>query len=184
MDFIGERYFPEQSWAFWKTGDFPMNENIELFQRQRLDAWADELARSPRHRFYIERFLLNLLHELHPAPQTAWPSEMPTWLLRALQEIERPEHFTRGVAGFVSLTGYSREHATRCLRQFVGITPTDLVNRARMAHAAHLLVMSHQSIIEIGLSCGLDNLSHFYVLFRAHYGMTPRAYRSAHRKTF
>ena len=183
LDFLGNRYFSDRLWAFWENGRQPMVQQIDGFQTQLFDHWANELARSPREPFYIERFLLNLLNELNPPYDRQWPTNTPDWLIHACREIQKPAYFVEGVPAFVRLTGYSREHAARCLRQFAGATPTAIVNRARLTHAAHLLEMSQQGILEIALSCGIDNLSHFYKLFQAQYGVTPRAYRLAHRKT-
>jgi AraC family cel operon transcriptional repressor len=42
--------------------------------------------------------------------------------------------------------------------------------------------MGDQEILDIALDCGIGNLSHFYSLFRAETGMTPRAYRLSHRQ--
>jgi AraC family cel operon transcriptional repressor len=184
MDFLGERYFAGQNWAFWQNGNQPMMQRIEAAQIQLLEREADNLARSPRESFYIERFLLNLLYELHPQHAAPWATETPIWLVRACREIENPENFAEGVSALVRLCGYSREHVTRCLRQYRNITPTELINHARMSHAAHQLEMSNRTILDIALSCGIENLSHFYALFRTRYGVTPRAYRLAHRRMF
>ena len=46
-----------------------------------------------------------------------------------------------------------------------------------MEHAARMLAGSDDSISQIALECGLENLSHFYRMFRGHYALTPRAYR-------
>ena len=62
------------------------------------------------------------------------------------------------------------------------MTPTAYVNNIRMTYAMRQLEMGSHEIIQIALDCGITNLSHFYSLFRARTGMTPRAYRISHRK--
>jgi AraC-like DNA-binding protein len=37
------------------------------------------------------------------------------------------------------------------------------------------------SITDVSLACGFGDLSHFYRLFRARFGMTPREVRITHR---
>ena len=51
-----------------------------------------------------------------------------------------------------------------------------------MQYAATALGSSDRSISDIALDCGIENMSHFYKLFRAHYGVTPRAYRMVHAR--
>ena len=51
-----------------------------------------------------------------------------------------------------------------------------------MQYAAMALGSSDQSISGVALDCGIENMSHFYKLFRAHYGVTPRAYRTVHAR--
>jgi AraC family cel operon transcriptional repressor len=72
------------------------------------------------------------------------------------------------------------EHLARQVRQHLHKTPTDIVNEARLAHAASELQSSGRAITEIALECGVENLSHFYKLFREHFGCTPRQYRLRH----
>ena len=148
----------------------------------RLNRQADELAQAPRERLHIERFLLNLFVELQFPADDPPPDDAPDWLLHACREIRKPEHFSHGAERFVRLACRSREHVARSARQFLGVTPTDYVNRCRMDYAAGRLAMSNQEITEIALDCGIGNLSHFYELFRARFNMPPGAYRKSRRK--
>ena len=43
------------------------------------------------------------------------------------------------------------------------------------------LATSDEPITSIALDCGLENLGHFYRLFHARYGSTPRGYRLRQR---
>jgi AraC family cel operon transcriptional repressor len=51
-----------------------------------------------------------------------------------------------------------------------------------MEFAARELRVTSRPIADIALDCGLNNLSHFYSLFRSAHGQTPRAYRLAHHR--
>ena len=157
----------------WQVGPA----RLDLLNRQ-----ADELAQAPRERLHIERFLLNLFVELQSPTDDPGPQDMPGWLFHACREIRKPEHFPHGAERFVRLACRSREHVARTARQFLGVTPTDCVNSARMDYAAGRLAMSNQEIMEIALDCGIGNLSHFYELFRARFHMPPGAYRKSRRK--
>jgi len=144
--------------------------------------WADELSRSPREHLYLERFLLNILAELTLQQNEAPVLDAPEWLAQACRAIRKPEHFSRGAGEFHRLCGRSREHVARSVRLYFATTPTDYVNGVRLDYAKRQLEMGDRSILDIALDCGMENLSHFYVQFRALTGTTPRKYRLSHRK--
>jgi len=177
---LGARYFPGQ--AFWQTGKLPVMHQVEPGQLRRLNRWADDLSQAPRQRLYLDRFLLNVLTELAGSHEEAPPEEAPDWLVEACRAIQKRENFSGGVERFLKLCGRSREHAARTVRQQLGTTPTDYVNRIRIAYAQRQLEMGDQGILDIALDCGIENLSHFYSLFRERTGVTPRAYRLAHHR--
>ncbi len=125
------RRYPAGLWPAAQDGRLPPAwqvgpSRLGLFNRQ-----ADELAQAPRERLHIERFLLNLFVELQTGTGHPLPEDAPDWLLRANREIQKPEHFPHGVERFVSLACRSREHVARSARQYLGITPTECVNRSR-----------------------------------------------------
>ena len=70
------------------------------------------------------------------------------------------------------------EHVCREMQRHLGVSPTAYVNRLRMEHAAMRLGDSKLPVEDIARTCGIENLSHFYRLFRQHYGTTPKKYRT------
>ncbi len=182
LDFFKPRYFPASTWPFSPIARYPVTHEIESFQRHRFNQWADELARSPRERLYLDRFLLNVLADLNAQPAESTLNEAPPWLAQACRAMLSPENFAQGVEEFLRRCGRSREHVARTVRHYLGTTPTAYVNAIRLEYAQRQLEMGSQSILDIALACGMENLSHFYAQFRARTGMTPRKYRLAHRK--
>lgn len=180
--FLQRRYFPGREWAFWSREKIPFCVQLDPSQRQLINRWADMLASSPRERFPVERFLINVLGELEPKSGDSFLADIPDWLLHACQEIHRLENFSKGVQAFFQIAGRSREHVARSCQHALGVTPTQYVNRIRMAYAAGQLEMSNRDIVEIALDCGIENMSHFYKLFGEAHGITPRAYKLKHRK--
>jgi len=180
LDDLGARYFSGR--AFWHEEPYPVMQQIEPGQLQRLNRWADDLSQSPRERLYLDRFLLNVLTESSPGRSDAPLGNLPDWLAQACRAIQKRENFTEGVERFLRLCGRSREHVARTVRRHLGMTPTAYVNDIRIAYAKRQLEMGDQSILDIALDCGIENLSHFYSLFRGQTGMTPRAYRLSHHR--
>jgi AraC family cel operon transcriptional repressor len=142
-----------------------------------LGQWRERLAAPARPQLAIDAFLMALPGLLQDADAGSSESLAPEWLSRARLELEKPENFSGGTRAFARLAGRSPAHVARETVRCLGVTPTDLVNAARMDFAARQLSTGARPIIEVMLDCGLNNLSHFYALFRKRFGVSPRRYR-------
>nr|WP_231585133.1 helix-turn-helix transcriptional regulator [Burkholderia sp. 9120] len=71
----------------------------------------------------------------------------------------------------------SRFHFARVFRHETGETPHQFVARLRPEEAARLLRATDQTVLQIALTVGFENASHFSVQFKRGYGVTPLAYR-------
>jgi len=178
VEFLRDRYCPRGEDFLWAPGRLPRQITVSAPQQRWLRDWADHLGRAPCIRLEVERFLLELLHELRAgAPSAAGARPVPDWLAGALEKIREPRHFALGSPEFAKLAGRTPQHVNAVLRAARGFTATDAVNQARLDYAATQLRMSNKKIIEICLDCGLQNPGHFHRLFREHFGETPRLYR-------
>jgi AraC family transcriptional regulator len=71
-------------------------------------------------------------------------------------------------------------HFARLFQHSTGLPPHRFVVRARIDHAASLLLAAPEpSIARISQTVGFRNPSHFSTVFRRTMGVTPRAYRAA-----
>lgn len=66
--------------------------------------------------------------------------------------------------------------------QYLGKTPTEAVNEARLDWAAMRLTRSDAAILDISLDCGFESLAYFYKIFERRYGVSPRRYRVSARR--
>jgi len=130
----------------------------------------------------IDGFLLELGNFLLSGRDEPPGERMPGWLARAYHDIRSPERLAGGTREFAKLAGRSADHVAREAKRWLNKTPTGIVNDARMEYAAARLVSSEEPILNIALECGLNNLAHFYLLFRNHYHTTPRHYRLQERR--
>ncbi len=73
--------------------------------------------------------------------------------------------------------GLSESAFIRWFRGHVGTSPAAWVQRQRMKHAAHALLMSPQSIEEVATATGFRNRHHFSRVFRQHFHVGPAEYR-------
>lgn len=178
---LKRRYFTDDPHFFGGSAKYPLQFSLSLEQREWLKHALDTLARYPRHLFKIERFLLDLFHELSLLTANSEFAGGPQWLREAYQLIHEPQHFSKGTRELARLANRSPIHVTRELKRHLGKTAIQVVNEARLDYAGHQLVMSNKRINDIAAECGFDSPAHFHHLFRKHYDTTPRHYRISRR---
>jgi AraC family cel operon transcriptional repressor len=144
---------------------------------------ASDLRDGRRDLLAVDRALMTLArHATTTAGAKPGDGSMPAWLARALDSIVSPNHFVDGTRGLAALAGRSPEHVSRAVRRYLGKTPTDVVNDARLQVAVDRLANTDDKILDVALDSGFVNLSHFYKVFTARFGTTPRGYRVAQRR--
>lgn len=83
------------------------------------------------------------------------------------------------LAGLVSMTPNS---LSRFFKQRTNVSISEYVNEVRIGHAAHLLVDSSQTIIEISYKCGFNTISNFNRTFKTIKNVTPTEFRENYKK--
>ena len=141
--------------------------------------------------FYEMRLRENLLHVIIllfefgyiREPQEGHSTFINRLQLRnALQYIA--EHYREKirVADLAGLSGFSESYFMSFFKQYVGMSCIQYINHYRVQKAAHALEETSQPVMEIAMDHGFDNISYFNLQFRKEFGMTPREFRSQHRK--
>lgn len=172
---VRRRYFADE--ADWFAQ--PRAQRVRALESgdlDRLARWEVKLAAAARPQVSLDGFLMELPGFLRPAVANA-AQAVPEWLVDARRAIELPDHFCKGTREFARLSRRSPAHLARATYRYFGVTPTDLMNDARMTYSAAQLLETPRPIMEIALDCGFNNLSHFYTLFKKRHGVTPRKYR-------
>ncbi|MEM1428007.1 MAG: AraC family transcriptional regulator [Pseudomonadota bacterium] len=178
---LGQRYAEDLSGQFfWAKRENPVTLSLPPERMGEVMALVHRLQTGPRSLARIEAFLLVLMTELTD-PTARVASAMPHWLAQACDAARRPEVYRRGAAGLVEAAGRGHEHVCRQMKRHLGLTPSAYVNRLRMDRAATLLTAGDLPLAAVAADVGLENLSHFHRLFRAHHGLTPRAFCARHR---
>ncbi|MBM7568062.1 helix-turn-helix transcriptional regulator [Paenibacillus sacheonensis] len=81
----------------------------------------------------------------------------------------------------VRLSGLSRTKFFRCFRIVTGLSPHQFLTRTRLQAAAHAIIHSSQSILNISMEAGFSSLSTFNKRFVNHFGLAPREYRKQYQ---
>ncbi|MFN3143910.1 MAG: helix-turn-helix domain-containing protein [Paracoccaceae bacterium] len=177
-----ERYRDEIAGRFfWQTGPLPFALRLRGPQRERAVNAMLTLQTSHRGLARIEHFLLSVMTHVLDAAEVV-DDRAPSWLLAACRAAREPRVFRQGAEGFRAAAGRSQEHVCRQARRYLGLSPTQYVNRLRIQHAAMLLAGTDRGLADVAGDCGFENLSYFHRLFRDQYGTTPRNYRMRHRQ--
>jgi AraC-like DNA-binding protein/mannose-6-phosphate isomerase-like protein (cupin superfamily) len=80
--------------------------------------------------------------------------------------------------------GVSRRRFSELFRTQHGATFWEFLNRRRLDHAARLLRAGEHSVVGVMFSCGFNDLSHFYRLFRRRFGLAPKAWAASNPNRF
>ena len=104
-------------------------------------------------------------------------SEMPSWLSELLLNMSKIENLQEGYERMCELAPCSPSHLCRLMKQISGKTPTQYINQERLKYAVYLLAQTDREILDICECCGFSNVSHFYHLFRAQFGVSPVKFR-------
>lgn len=166
---------------FWQSGPLPVTLMLRGPQLERAVNALLTLQTSHRSLARIEHFLLSVTTHVLDAAEVI-DDRAPAWLLAACRAVREPRVFRRGAQGFQEASGRSKEHVCRQTRRYLGLSPTQYVNRIRIQQAAMLLAGTDTPLAELAADCGFENLSYFHKLFKQQYGATPHSYRARHRR--
>jgi AraC family transcriptional regulator len=84
------------------------------------------------------------------------------------------------LAEIAHVAGMNPHYFSRAFKQATGTPPHRFVTNCRVEKAKRLLAEAELPLVEIGLSVGFLNQSHFTTLFHKLTGLTPKAYRDGH----
>ena len=168
-DDLGQRFF-------WSEAVLPEIWYLPYQSREYVLERINRIGDGRRTRLRAENILLHLLSDLLDAGD-AEGANLPLWLASACRAAQEPAVFVHGAAGLVQVSGRSHEHVCRAMKRYLGVSPSVWINQVRMDHAARLLGNERLSVGEVSEACGIQNIGHFYRLFRGRHGTTPAAFR-------
>ena len=112
----------------------------------------------------------------HP---TALPAP-PPWLETFRRDLAAmPEALGEPIVFWQQRCACSPEHLARVCRRHYGLTPSGLINAARVERAKYLLRATDRKIVSIAFESGFGNMANFHRTFARLVGMTPNAWRQA-----
>ena len=97
-------------------------------------------------------------------------------LKKALEVIENHYADCITLEDLSQAAGMNSKYFCRYFKDLTHRTPVDYLNYYRIEQACFKLVTSNESIADIGLSCGFNDVSYFIKTFKKYKGTTPKKY--------
>jgi AraC family transcriptional regulator len=108
--------------------------------------------------------------------------QRPAWLLHVGDYLEAEFRRTPTLSEMAAVAGVHPSHLVREFKRAFRETPASRVRRLRIEWTATRVATSDETLTEIAAGAGFSDQSHFTRQFRRHFGVTPMAYRRAHKQ--
>ena len=92
-------------------------------------------------------------------------------------------HETLTLDDITSTTGLHPRYAIARFKKALGVSAWEYLLRLRVAAAQRLLLTTTDDLLAVGYASGFGSPARFYVTFKRHTGMSPRAYRVKHGRS-
>jgi AraC-like DNA-binding protein len=100
---------------------------------------------------------------------------------RVIRMIDHEPDAPHDLSSLARESRLSLYHFLRIFEAVTGTTPHQYLLRLRLRRAAMRLRIEPAKVLDIALDCGFGDISNFNRAFRAEFGVSPRAWRSASR---
>lgn len=107
----------------------------------------------------------------------------PSVLVKVCDYIHTYYHRQIYLSELAELAQLSEYHFCRMFKRSTSQTPQAYLTDVRIEQVKHLLTTSKSSLSDIALSCGFSNQSHMGRYFKKLLGVSPKQFRTYHRKS-
>ena len=161
----------------------PYSEHLRLF----VDTLLAIYRGNQQHQFTKPK-LMELLHLIALTEQgTSFISQLYAVKNRERKNIKlfMQENFAKplDIEDYAYLTGRSIATFRRDFKSRYGISPKKWLIEKRLEQASQLLQKNSDSIAEVALQSGYENIPHFIKAFHKKFGMSPKQYQIQHRSS-
>ncbi len=125
----------------------------------------------------LESLATELLIAASRQPSHATERKAPPWLDRVKEFLQQNFVEPPGLQELANAAGVHPTHLARVFRQFERCTVGDYVRAVRIDYARRKMLTSRESLVEIALSAGFADQTHFTRSFKRITGMTPSEFR-------
>ncbi len=177
FDFLGDGFPSEQLISSPMPPEIHLNDyDLKRFNNRFEGIKAIDPQNASAFKTAMRTFLFNTFTRYFSLGEQV-REDMPAWLEQMCEKIKRDGNFALGSEYFFSLSDKSREHISRSIKKYTGMTVSEYINSLRLNFIANMLRNSNYSISQIIFDSGFNNISWASEQFKAKYGITMREYR-------
>lgn len=126
---------------------------------------------------YEYKFLLSLLIKKFIDAALKDNIELPQNLQRAVKALKYQENLKIGIDAMVKISNYSHTQLARLMKKHMHITLQEYVQNVRLETAYNYIIFTSERLEEIAEKVGYASFSHFNIIFKNKFGITPAALR-------
>jgi AraC family transcriptional regulator len=126
---------------------------------------------------FVEELCLQLLAVTARPEESVRAGSIPAWLTQAQELLTDRCTDSLSITSVAMAVGVHPAHLARNFSRFFKRSPGEHLRRSRVARAAALLAETNLPLVEVALSCGFADQSHFANVFKRKKGLSPAAYR-------
>ncbi|WP_435166930.1 AraC family transcriptional regulator [Paenibacillus glycanilyticus] len=155
-----------------------VSSRIEAAAERAIDALERVQRWRPAVALELQGYLYGLLSAL-VLEEAGQGLELASWIQECAEYMEL--HATEGITvqQVAEFAGVHRSYFTQVFTEEMGMPPMKYMQKVRMEKARRLLIDTHASVTEIGLSLGYPNLYTFTRAFKMYFKESPLALRKA-----
>lgn len=153
---------------------------VNLLKFTILDTTSNKDVEVHESQKFLASSLLNFVAGLYLINYSTRNSQTPKWLTDFINELQKPEVFSKRVNEIIAQTNYSHSQVGTVFKQYKGMTLVDYLIDIRINYAKELLERTNESILNISEDCGYSSLSSFIKTFREKVGCSPLQFRKKH----
>lgn len=136
-------------------------------------------------RNHLINFFINLyLHDYVQTKATSSVADKNYLAVKnAITYIERNFSKPLTVDEIAAQAGFSKSRFMSIFKEFTNTTCKKFINNCRMESAKQMLIETNQTVLNIAVACGYNNISLFNREFKKAYGSTPLEFRKSNRSS-
>jgi len=131
----------------------------------------------------VEGLVLEMLAEVSRRRLNKDSQQSPQWLKTVTEIIH--DQFSEGLTldGIAESAGVHPIYLSRVFRRHYRCTIGDYIRRLRVEYASHQILTTKAPLLEIAMTAGFSDQSHFSRIFKRQMGVTPTKYRAVCSKS-
>lgn len=102
----------------------------------------------------------------------------PAWFNDLILTVRKPSFINASVKDIYKASTYSEPITIDAFKKYTGLTPVKYLTQLKLNYACNMLKNTHKTTLEISQDVGYESLSHFNRIFKSHFNLTPKEFRS------